>query len=290
VRAAAEHGPDADAIAWVERLEGDARYEINAAPFEVAEFLRHTLFARVPSVVMTSATIADGRSFAFLKETLGVDEAQELVAPSPFDYPTQARLLLAPPSMNPKARDFAQRAAPLIEEALDRTRGRAFVLFTSYARLNEVHALVRDRLPYPVAMQGDLPRSALLDWFRRTPNAVLFATGTFWEGIDVAGEQLSCVIIDRLPFPSPNDPVVAARLAAIEARGGSGFESLMVPTATMRLKQGFGRLIRSKTDRGLVVLLDGRALGMRYGRTIVDALPPARRIDDLSDLDDFFAR
>lgn len=289
VRAAAQNGPDADAIAWVERLEGDARYEINAAPFEVAEFLRQTLFARVPSVVLTSATIADGQSFAFLKETLGLDEAQELVAPSPFDYPAQARLLLAPPSFNPKARDFAERAAPLIEEALDRTRGRAFVLFTSYARLHEVHGLMRERLAYPLAMQGDLPRSALLDWFRRTPNAVLFATGTFWEGIDVAGDQLSCVIIDRLPFPSPNDPVIAARLAAIEARGGSGFESFMVPIATMRLKQGFGRLIRSKTDRGLVVLLDGRALGMRYGRSIVDALPPARRVEDLSDLDDFLS-
>jgi ATP-dependent DNA helicase DinG len=287
VQAASASGIDAEAIAWVER--DDARYEINAAPFEVGDFLRATLFARTPSVVLTSATIADGKSFTFFKESLGLDEAQELVAPSPFDYPSQARLLLAPPNLNPKLANFAPRAAALIEEALDRSRGRAFVLFTSYARLNEIYGLLRERLPYPTAMQGDRPRPLLLDWFRSTPNAVLFATGTFWEGIDVAGDQLSCVIIDRLPFPSPSDPVIAARLAAIEASGRSSFEALMIPTATMRLKQGFGRLIRSKTDRGLVVLLDGRATGMRYGQTIIDALPPARRIDDFRDLDDFFS-
>jgi ATP-dependent DNA helicase DinG len=287
MRAASDTSSEAEVIAWVER--DDVRYEINAAPFEIGDFLRATLFARTPSVVLTSATLADGESFGFLRESLGLDDAQELVAPSPFDYPAQARLLLAPPNLNPKLRDFARRAAPLIEEALDRSRGRAFVLFTSYARLNEIYALLRERLNFPIAMQGDRPRSQLLEWFRATPNAVLFATGTFWEGIDVAGDQLSCVIIDRLPFPSPSDPVVAARLAAIEAQGRSSFEALMIPTATMRLKQGFGRLIRSKTDRGLVVLLDGRASGARYGRTIIDALPPARRIEDLRDLDDFFA-
>lgn len=288
LQAAHEMPTEAEAIAWVERVEGEGRYRVNAAPFDVAEFLAERLFARTPGVVLTSATLAENGSFAFLKRTLGIAQAQEYVAPSPFDYRAQACLLLAPPALNPKAPDFARRAAPLIEEALDRTRGRAFVLFTSYARLNEIYGLLRERVPYPTAMQGDRPRAHLLEWFRTTPNAVLFATGTFWEGIDVAGDQLSCVVIDRLPFPSPSDPIVAARLAALEARGANGFESLMVPAATMRLKQGFGRLIRSKSDRGLVVLLDGRATGMRYGRTIVDALPPARRIDDLRELDGFF--
>ncbi len=286
-----DFGPDAEAIAWVERTEGgrpEARFEINAAPIEVATFLRATLFARVPSVVLTSATIADANDFTFLRESLGIDDAQELVAPSPFDFPRQARLFLAPPSLNPKALDFARRAAPLVEECLDRSRGRAFVLFTSYARLREVYELVRERLPYPARVQGELPRGALLDWFRTTPNAVLFATGTFWEGIDVVGDQLSCVIIDRLPFPSPADPLVAARMRAIEARGKPSFEHYMIPSAIVRLKQGFGRLIRSKRDRGLVVLLDGRALGMRYGQTIVDALPRARRIHHLDDLAAFF--
>ncbi len=279
---------DIDAVAWVERGEGEARYEINAAPFEVASFLRAALFARTRSVVLTSATIAQGSSFAFIKETLGVEDAQELVAPSPFDYPRQARLFIAGPQLNPKARDFAVRAAPIIEECLDRSGGRAFVLFTSYARLREVYALLHDRLVFPVKVQGDLPRSALLAWFRSTPGAVLFATATFWEGIDVVGDQLSCVIIDRLPFPSPNEPLVAARLAAIEARGKSSFEEFMIPSAIVRLKQGFGRLIRSKTDRGFVALLDGRASGMRYGATIIDALPPATRIHTLAALGDLF--
>ncbi|MDP9105139.1 MAG: ATP-dependent DNA helicase [Candidatus Eremiobacteraeota bacterium] len=277
-----------EAVAWVERGDGDARYEVNAAPFQVADFLRATLFARTRSVVLTSATISTNGSFEFLKTSLGVDEAQQLVAPSPFDYAKQARLYVAPPRLNPKAVDFARRAAPLIEEILDRSGGRAFVLFTSYARLREVYALLRERIPFPTKMQGDLPRTALLDWFRSSKNAVLFATGTFWEGIDVVGEALSCVIIDRLPFPSPSEPLVAARIAALEAKGRSGFEHYMIPSAIVRLKQGFGRLIRSTTDRGVVALLDGRATSMRYGATIVDALPPATRIDDLAALDDLF--
>jgi ATP-dependent DNA helicase DinG len=288
-----------DAVAWVERGDGGERYEVNAAPFTVADFLRATLFGRTRSVVLTSATISAGvlrqaqddkaeSPFAFLMSTLGVDEAQQLIAPSPFDYAKQARLYVASPKLNPKAADFARRAAPLIEEILDRTAGRAFVLFTSYARMREVHGLLRERLAFPTKVQGDLPRSALLDWFRSTRHAVLFATATFWEGIDVVGDALSCVVIDRLPFPSPSEPLVAARIAALEAQGRSGFEHYMIPSAIVRLKQGFGRLIRSTTDRGVVALLDGRATSMRYGATIVDALPPATRIDDLALLDDLF--
>ena len=279
-----------DTIAWVERAESEARYEINAAPFEIADFLREMLFTRTQSVVLTSATLAEGTSFAFLRSQLGVNEAQELVAPSPFDYPKQARLYVAPARFNPKSRDFAAMAAPVIEECLERTRGRAFVLFTSYARLHEVYDLLREQLPYPLRLQGELPRTQLLDWFRTTKNAVLFATATFWEGIDVVGDALSCVIVDRLPFPSPSDPLVAARIAALERRGLSGFEGYMIPVATMRLKQGFGRLIRSQTDTGLLALLDGRALGMRYGATILSALPPATRIDDLAALEGLFSR
>jgi len=280
--------PAEEAITWVERTDGDARYQVNSAPFDIADYLRTALFGRTQSVVLTSATIATGKSFAFLRSALGIDEAQEYVAPSPFDYHTQARLFVAPPECNPKDPRFARRVAPLIEEILDLTSGRAFVLFTSYARLHEVYALVRERIAFPVKLQGELPRAHLLDWFRRTKNAVLFATATFWEGIDVVGDQLSCVIIDRLPFPSPADPLVAARLAAIDSAGGSSFEEFMIPSAIVRLKQGFGRLIRAKSDRGVVVLLDGRATSMRYGAAIVAALPPARPIVSLEELREFF--
>ena len=285
--------PAETAIAWVERSESDARYQVNSAPFDVADFLRATLFERTPSIVLTSATIANDSSvergaFDFLKRSLGVTEAQEFIAPSPFDYPSQARLYVAPAQLNPKAADFARRAAPLVEECLDRSRGRAFVLFTSYARLREVYALVRERIPFPIRLQGELPRTHLLEWFRTTRNAVLFATGTFWEGIDVVGDQLSCVIIDRLPFPSPADPLVQARMESIEARGQNAFDQYMIPSAIVRLKQGFGRLIRSKTDRGLVALLDGRAASSRYGAIILDALPPARRLSYLDELTEFF--
>ncbi len=286
--------PPETAIAWVERGENDARYQINSAPFDVADFLRAALFERTPSVVLTSATIANADgvangAFDFLKGSLGVTDAQELIAPSPFDYPAQARLYVAASSLNPKAKDFSRLAAPLVEECLDRSRGRAFVLFTSYARLREVYALLRERIAFPVRLQGELPRSRILEWFRTTPNAVLFATGTFWEGIDVVGDQLSCVIIDRLPFPSPADPLVRARVQSLEARGQSGFDRYMIPSAIVRLKQGFGRLIRSKHDRGLVAILDGRAASSRYGEIILRALPPATRISHLEELSGFFA-
>ena len=280
--------PQEDAINWVERSDASGRYEVNSAPFDVAEYLRSALFARTQSVVLTSATIATGNSFDFLRRALGVDEAQEYVAPSPFDYRAQARLFVAPPHCNPKDPQFARAVAPLIEEILDITSGRAFVLFTSYARLHEVYAAVRERVAYPVKLQGEMPRAHLLDWFRSTNNAVLFATSTFWEGIDVVGSALSCVIVDRLPFPSPSDPIVAARLAAIEAAGRQSFDEYMIPSAIVRLKQGFGRLIRSKTDKGVIVLLDGRAASMRYGATIVASLPPAKRANTTDELRKFF--
>jgi len=282
--------PADESIAWVERADLDNRYEVNSAPYDVAGFLNATLFSRTQSVVLTSATISvAGSSFEFLKRSLGIEDAQALIAPSPFDYERQARLFIAPPQLNPKSPDFSRRAAPIVEECLDRSRGRAFVLFTSYARLREVYALVRERVPFPIRLQGELPRAMLLDWFRETPNAVLFATGTFWEGIDVVGEALSCVIIDRLPFPSPTDPLVAARMRALEARGQDGFERYMIPAAIVRLKQGFGRLIRSTSDKGVVALLDGRAASTRYGATILSALPPATRITHLDELTEFFS-
>lgn len=277
--------PGDDGITWIERSEFGSG--VHTAPFDVAGFLREKLFSREESVVLASATIAENRSFAFIRRTLGIDVAQELIAPSPFDFDRQVRLYVAPASVNPKASDFIARAAPLLEEALDRTRGRAFVLFTSFARMREMMERVRNRIPFPMRMQGEVPRAALLDWFRATPNAVLFGSATFWEGIDVVGDALSCVVVDRIPFPMPTDPLVAARLAWLEENGENGFEAYMIPAAITRLKQGFGRLIRSCSDRGSLVLLDGRAAGSHFGKTILGALPPARRVAQLDQIADF---
>ncbi len=277
--------PGEEGIAWIERAEHGAG--VHTAPFAVADFLKERLFSREQSVVLTSATIAEKDSFQFVRRSLGITTARELIAPSPFQFDLQARLYVAPTSVNPKASDFIARAAPLLEEALDRTNGRAFVLFTSYARMHEMMAQTRSRIAYPIRMQGEMPRAALIAWFRQTPNAILFGSGTFWEGIDVVGESLSCVVVDRLPFPSPQDPLVAARMAWLEEHGEDAFTGYMVPAAITRLKQGFGRLIRSSADRGALVLLDGRAGSTRFGKSILEALPPARRVSSLAELMEF---
>ena len=285
--AARSPADEIEAVAWVERGDGGERYEVNAAPFQVADFLRATLFARTRSVVLTSATISAGGSFEFLRSSLGIDDAQQLVAPSPFDYAKQARLYVAPPRLNPKAADFARRAAPLIEEILDRTGGRAFVLFTSYARLREVYALLRERLPFPT--QG-ARRSAALGAARLVPldaaTPCCSRPGRSGKASTSSATRSRASSSTGCRFRRRREPLVAARIAALEAQGRSGFEHYMIPSAIVRLKQGFGRLIRSTTDRGVVALLDGRAASMRYGATIVDALPPATRIDDLAALDD----
>src|SRR6185503_12087280 len=170
----------------------------------------------------------------------------------------------------------------------DRTQGRAFVLFTSYAAMRDVHERLAPRTGWPLLMQGTAPRSSLLRDFRATPNAVLLATASFWQGVDVAGEALSCVIVDRLPFASPGDPLVAARLAAIERRGGHPFHEYQVPLATLTLLQGLGRLIRTRSDRGVLAVLDPRLVRMSYGRRFLASFPPAPMTDDLGAISRFF--
>ncbi len=155
--------------------------------------------------------------------------------------------------------------------------------------MNDIHDRLLGELPFPMLLQGSAPKNALLEEFRLTPNAVLFATSSFWQGVDVQGEQLSCVIIDRLPFAVPNDPVVAARISAINGAGGNAFFEYQVPAAVISLKQGFGRLIRSVKDRGVLALLDNRLLKQRYGRTFIDSLPAYKKTKDLADVDEFFS-
>src|SRR5437764_7234839 len=189
---------------------------------------------------------------------------------------------------DPRTPQFTTKAAERIRKLLEISRGRAFVLFTSYAQMNDVYHRLLGELEFPMLRQGDAPKTALLEEFRLTPNAVLFATSSFWQGVDVQGEQLSCVIIDRLPFAVPSDPVVAARVRAIDEEGGNAFFQYQVPAAVITLKQGFGRLIRSLHDRGLLALLDNRILKKAYGRVFIESLPNYRRTMDLAQVEQFF--
>jgi ATP-dependent DNA helicase DinG len=255
-------------------------FELNSAPLEVGDSLREALWPK-RTCILTSATLAVDGGFAYLRRELGIDQAREAVLGSPFRFEQQALLYVPPHLPVPSAPQFGEAILPVIESLLALSRGRAFVLFTSYRALREVAAALGPRLPYPCKTQEDLPRQRLVEWFRSTPNSVLFATASFWEGIDIPGDALSCVIIDKLPFASPDDPVVAARTERMKARDEDWFNDFMLPRAILALKQGFGRLIRTRTDTGLIAILDRRLLSMRYGPVILRSLPPARRITAL---------
>ncbi|MBV8081432.1 MAG: hypothetical protein JO293_05645 [Candidatus Eremiobacteraeota bacterium] len=277
-------------ICWVER-ESERRdsYAAVCAPVTVAPTLRERLFDNTRCVVMTSATIATAGDFEYLRRQVGLEQTpvDELVLESPFDFGTQAMLYLPPERLNPKDPRFARRAIGIIDGVLRATHGRAFVLFTSYAVMREVAAAMVPALPFPCRVQGESPKSQILEWFRAEKAPVLFATASFWEGVDVIGDSLSCVIVDRIPFPPPDDPVIAARSQMLETHGASAFDALMVPAAITRLKQGLGRLIRCRSDRGLMCVLDGRLETMAYGRRILEALPPARRVHSLEEVSAF---
>jgi len=266
-----------DRARWMQ-VEPDRDYfELHSAPLTAADALRQHLWGS-RTCILTSATLAvDGR-FDFIRQELGLDEAAEAVLGSPFDFRRQALLYIPTHLPAPNDPEFSRALVPEIEAILRCTRGRAFVLFTSYRVLREVAAALIPRLPYPCKTQEELPRQRLIEWFRTTPHSVLFATATFWEGVDIPGEALSAVIIDKLPFASPDDPVVQHRTEQMRAAGEDWFTGYVLPRATLALKQGFGRLIRTRTDRGLVAILDRRLATMRYGRTILRSLPPARRI------------
>ena len=261
---------------------------LQATPIEVGQILRECLWSKLETSILTSATLAVGGGFDYIRQRLGLDHARELIVPSHFDYESQAILYVPPDLPDPRTPQFASEAAGVIRRLLEITRGRAFVLFTSYAQMNEIYERLLGLLEFPMLKQGDAPKSALLQEFRLTPHAVLFGTSSFWQGVDVQGEQLSCVIIDRLPFAVPSDPVVAARVKAIDAGGGNAFFEYQVPSAVITLKQGFGRLIRSLHDRGLLALLDNRILKKQYGRVFVESLPPYKKTTDLKKVEEFF--
>jgi ATP-dependent DNA helicase DinG len=271
-----------------ERPQGRQNVFLQATPIDVGPILRECLWSKLECAVLTSATLAVGGGFEYIRKRLGFEHARESILPSHFDYASQALMYVPPDLPDPRAANFVAQASDRIRRLLEITRGRAFVLFTSYAQMNEVHQRLLGEMEFPMLRQGDAPKSALLEEFRLTPNAVLFATSSFWQGVDVQGEQLSCVIIDRLPFAVPSDPVVAARVKAIDADGGNAFFQYQVPAAVITLKQGFGRLIRSLHDRGLLVLLDNRILKKQYGRLFVESLPNYKKTTDMRVVEEFF--
>jgi ATP-dependent DNA helicase DinG len=262
---------------------------LRAAPIDVSAIVREHMLERMRTTVLTSATLAVAGSFDYVRTRLGIDDADELRVPSEFDFARQSLLYLPRRMPPPKSPDFADAAAWQVESILQRTEGRAFVLFTSYAMMHAVHETIMGRLRYPLFVQGTAPRSVLLNQFRSTPNAVLLATSAFWQGVDVVGEQLSCVIIDKLPFASPGDPITAARIEAITATGGDAFSEYQVPLAILSLLQGLGRLIRHRNDRGVLAVLDPRLRTMGYGRRFLESFPPAPITQELTDIERFFA-
>jgi ATP-dependent DNA helicase DinG len=277
---------DRGLVYWVER-RGRGTF-LQATPIDIARILSEKLFDAVDSVVLTSATLAVSGNFDYLERRLGVQNPRTLIVPPHFDYPSQALLYIPQQLPDPRQPGFVRAASEEIVRILKASRGRAFVLFTSYQQMRAVHDLVSFAIDYPALLQGTGPRTALLEEFRATPHAVLFATSSFWQGVDVPGEQLSCVIIDKLPFVVPTDPVVEARSRAIAEDGGNPFYEYHIPQAALALKQGFGRLIRSRLDRGVLALLDNRISKRCYGQVFFDSLPAYGFTTNFSDVESFF--
>ena len=266
-------------VYWFERRNKGVF--LAATPIDVSQILRERLFEEFDTVILTSATLTVEGRFEYIRQRLGVDHAKERGLPPEFDYPEQAMLYL--PQTMPDVRNpgFSIAAAEEIVKLLEASQGRAFCLFTSYSQMNELYERVRTRVEFPLLLQGTAPRPVLLERFKNTANAVLFATASFWQGVDVPGAQLSCVIVDRLPFAVPSDPIVAARVKALQEDGRNAFAEFQVPQAVLALKQGFGRLIRTRTDQGVLALLDTRIRRMPYGKIFLESLPKYRTTQDL---------
>jgi ATP-dependent DNA helicase DinG len=273
---------DSNHLTWYEKR---ARSVIlHSSPLDVAVPLQESLYKKVENVIFTSATLTTVGNFDYVRSRLGVQDALEAAYPSHFDFSEQSLLYIPRDLPPPGDPSFPGALAPRILDILHLTRGRALVLFTSYNNLNKVFDYLSGRLPYTIFRQGDAPRTALLQAFKEDLHSVLLATGSFWEGVDVPGETLSCLVIDKLPFASPSEPIISARIEAIRERGGNPFIEYQVPSAIISLKQGLGRLIRKRTDRGILAILDVRLLTSRYGSMFLCSLPPMPLTNEISAL------
>jgi ATP-dependent DNA helicase DinG len=270
-------------VSWIERR--DRGIFLEACPIDVSGMLTERLFTRVPTCVLTSATLTVGDSFDYVRARIGFNEGRELSLATEFNVRKQALLYIPTAMPDYRHPSYLDRSAEEIRAILRASNGRAFVLFTSYRQMEAMYELLSEELPYPCMMQGrGAGKSRLLEEFKMTPNGVLFATASFWQGVDVKGEALSAVIIDKLPFQVPTDPLVAARSARIQREGGNPFSEYQVPSAILRLKQGLGRLIRSTTDRGILAVLDNRISTKSYGRLFMESLPDYEITDNIADL------
>jgi len=263
-------------------------FSLNMTPMTVAKPLQHAMEAMVSSWIFTSATLAVGGDFSHFRSQLGLEDAQELQVDSPFDYRHNALLYLPENLPEPQHRDYTRRIVDMILPVLESSGGRAFLLFTSYRAMHEAATLLDGRLDYPVLMQGQMPKRELIEAFQSVGNAVLLGTSSFWEGVDVRGEALSLVVIDKLPFGSPGDPVMSARIDHMKKGGGNPFYEYQVPQAAIALKQGVGRLIRDVTDRGVLVLCDPRIRTRNYGEVFITSLPPMPITRDLAEVTEFY--
>jgi ATP-dependent DNA helicase DinG len=273
-------------VSWIERR--DRGIFLEACPIDVSRLLYEQLFRRVPSCVLTSATLTVGDSFQYIRTRIGFDEGRELCLSTEFDIRKQTLLYIARGIPDYRHPEYLERAAQEIRLILGASQGRAFVLFTSYRQMENLYERLSEDLPFPCLIQGrGGSKGRLLEEFKMTPNAVLFATSSFWQGVDVKGEALSAVIIDKLPFQVPSDPLVAARALRIEREGGNAFAEYQVPNAVLRLKQGFGRLIRSTTDRGILAILDQRLSTKSYGRLFLASMPDYQITDRIEDVAGF---
>lgn len=283
-----------DTVYWVEisKKRRGIRSTLAFAPIDVAQELKERVFAKVRPLILTSATLSSNRSFTFLKERLGIENARELILNSPFDYEKQVLLYLPSSIPDPdyqKPEAFEEGALKETVEIITRTKGRAFVLFTSFRLLDRFYERLVTLLPgMSFFKQGDKPRHRLLEDFKRSKNGVLLGTDTFWQGIDVPGRALECVIITKLPFKVPDDPLTEARIEALRIRGKNPFIHYQVPQATIMFRQGFGRLIRTKKDYGLIAILDLRVKTRGYGKIFLNSLPQCRQTSSLSQIEEFF--